>query len=351
MDHRKLHLIFLAFFLSLVQASAQHFNIHNPITLPDKSQESNIAQRIGYTNITIDYHSPGTRGRKVWGNLVPYGKVWRAGANENTVFTITDDVQIEGQSLSAGSYGLHLLPDENQWTFIFSKNHTSWGSYFYEEAEDALRVTVPVQNNLEEREWLSYDFNKRERGMTSIVLSWADKKAEFNISLDIDEIALENIRKQLRSDAYWEWFSWCQAADYCAEYKINTKEALEWIDRSIELQENFSNWDVKAKLLRQSGNQKEAEEAIQRAVEVGSDVYLERYGRRLLKEKDFEQAEYVFKQAIEKNETYWRAHFNRGHALKDLQKRKDAKKSYELALKYAPADRKNQIKESIESLK
>ncbi|MEM7486475.1 MAG: DUF2911 domain-containing protein [Bacteroidota bacterium] len=350
MNSSNLNLSLLAFILLYIPVSAQHFNIHNPITLPDKSQQSSISQRIGYTDITIEYHSPGTRGRVVWGNMVRYGKVWRAGANENTKFTITDDVQIEGQNLPAGSYGLHLLPEENQWTFIFSKNHTSWGSYFYQEDEDVLRISVPVQNNTQTREWLSFDFNKRERNAASIVLSWADKKAELNITLNIDEIALENIRKQLRSDAYWEWFSWCQAADYCAEYKINTKEALEWVNKSIGFQENFSNWDVKAKLLKQLGRQKEAEEAIQRAIEVGSDVYLERYGRRLLREKDFEQAEYVFKKAIKKNETYWRAHYNRGNALKELNRNKEAKKSYDIALKYAPTDKKSQIESSIESV-
>ncbi|PIB38440.1 DUF2911 domain-containing protein [Maribacter sp. 4G9] len=351
MKHIALKLLIALVIFSSEILSAQHFNIHNPIILPDKSQQSMITQRIGYTDITIRYHSPGSRGRVVWGELIPYGKVWRAGANENTVFTITNDVEINGQKLPAGSYGLHLLPEENQWTFIFSKNHTSWGSYFYEEEEDALRITVPVQNNLDEREWLSYDFKKRERDTASVVLSWASKKVEFNISLNVDEIALENIRKQLRSDAYWEWFSWCQAADYCAEYKINTKEALEWIDKSIELQENFSNWDVKAKLLKQSGNPKAAEAAIQRAIEVGSDIYLERYGRRLLREEDFEGAAYVFGKAIKKNETYWRAHFNQGNAFKALKKNKDAKKSYELALKYAPIDRKDLMTKSIESLK
>lgn len=349
MKNSKFYLAIIAFSFLMVDAGAQHFNIHNPITLPDKSQQSIIMQRIGYTDITVNYHSPGARSREVWGKMVPYGKVWRAGANENTIFTITDDVEIEGQKLAAGSYGLHLLPEEGQWTFIFSKNHTSWGSYFYQEGEDVLRISVPVQNTVEMREWLSFDFKKRNRGAVSIVLSWADKSAELNLTLNIDELALDNIRKQLRSDAYWEWFSWCQAADYCAEYKINTKEALEWVDKSIQLQENFSNWDVKAKLLKQLGEDTAAEKAIERAIMVGSDVYLERYGRRLLKEKNYNRAEYVFGQSIKKNSTYWRAHFNRGNALKELKRKKEARKSFELALKYGPEDKKIQIQNSIES--
>jgi hypothetical protein len=103
----------------IVTVGAQHFNIHNPITLPDESQQSIITQRIGYTDITVNYHSPGTRGREVWEKMIPYGKVWHAGANENTIFTITDDVEIEGQKLAAGSYGFHLLPEEHQWDLYF----------------------------------------------------------------------------------------------------------------------------------------------------------------------------------------------------------------------------------------
>lgn len=331
--------------------NAQHFNIHNPLTLPDKSPQSVVKQRIGYTDITIDYHSPGAKGREIWGKLVPYGKVWRAGANENTVVTITDNVQIQGQNLAAGTYGLHLLPETDQWTFIFSHNHTSWGSYFYKEDEDALRITVPVKSTDDYREWMSFDFNKKQRDSFSIILSWADKKAELEFSLDIDKIALENIRKQLRSDAYWEWFSWCQAADYCAEYGINTEEALEWIDKSIEMQENFSNWDVKAKLLKQVGDDAGAEFCEQRAIEVGSSIYLERYGRRLMREKKFEKAEYVFERAIKKDKAYWRAYFNRGNALMALKNEKQAKSAFEKALEFAPKDRKELVLERLKSIK
>lgn len=350
MKNFRFNILLLAFPLFLSEASAQHFNIHNPITLPDKSQQSVITQRIGYTDITISYHSPGTMGREIWGDLVPYGKVWRTGANVNTVFTITHDVKIEGQELPAGSYGLHLLPEKDQWTFIFSKNYTSWGSFFYEEQEDVIRVTVPSEDAPEQRDWMSFDFRKRERSQASIVLTWSDKRAEFGLSLDIDNIALDHIRKQLRSDAYWEWFSWSQAADYCTQYEINTEEALQWIDRSIGLQENFSNLDVKAKLLRQLGDEEAAEKTITRAIEVGNAIHLERYGRRFLSQKDFEQAEFIFRQALKKNGTYWRAHFNRGNALVGMEKKGEARKALEAALQHAPEANKEQIKEKIVSL-
>lgn len=329
------------------QLQAQDFNLHNPVTLPDKSQESMIQQRIGYTDISILYHSPATRGRSIWGDLVPYGQVWRAGANENTIFTITDEVEIAGQILPAGSYGLHLLPEEEQWTFIFSKNHTSWGSYFYDAEEDALRVMVPVEKAPEYRDWMSFDFHQKDRGSATVFLTWGDLRAGFEIKLDIDQLALENIRLQLRSDAYWEWFSWCQAADYCAQYQINTKEALEWIDRSISMQENFSNLDVKAKLLRQMGQKSAAETIMARAVEVGVPLYLERYGRRLMRQDNNQEAIYVFQQAIKKDPSFWRAHFNLGNALEATGKVKPAQKAFKKALEEAPPGNKAAIQAKI----
>src|SRR3974377_2446327 len=112
------------------------------LKLPRASQHALITQRIGLTDITINYHRPLANGRQVWGKLVPYGQVWRAGANENTTITFTDPVTIEGQALDKGTYGLHMIPGENEWTVIFSKDSNDWGSFSYKQAEDALRVPV-----------------------------------------------------------------------------------------------------------------------------------------------------------------------------------------------------------------
>src|ERR1700691_462232 len=110
------------------------------LDLPRQSQHAVITQRIGITDITINYHRPLANGRQIWGKLAPYGQVWRAGANENTTIAFSDPVTIEGQALDKGTYGLHMIPGENQWTVIFSKNATSWGAFSYKQEEDALRV-------------------------------------------------------------------------------------------------------------------------------------------------------------------------------------------------------------------
>src|SRR5579864_394191 len=112
------------------------------LNLPRLSQHARFTQRIGITDITIDYHRPLVGGRKIFGGLQAYGQVWRAGANDNTTIEFSDPVTVEGQPLPRGRYGLHMIPGETSWVVIFSKNSTSWGSFTYNQAEDALRVTV-----------------------------------------------------------------------------------------------------------------------------------------------------------------------------------------------------------------
>src|ERR1700726_2129295 len=128
------------------------------LNLPRISQRAQVTQRVGLTDVTIVYHAPLAGGRELFGKVVPYGQVWRAGANENTTISFTDDVSVEGHPLAAGTYGLHMIPSADQWTIIFSKNSTSWGSFSYDQKEDALRVTTKSQP-VEFEEALQYSFD------------------------------------------------------------------------------------------------------------------------------------------------------------------------------------------------
>src|SRR5262245_21034472 len=162
-----------AFGLLAGSAEAQFKNGSQPteLNIPRVSQRGSVTQRIGLTNITINYHRPAVGGREIWGKVVPYGKVWRAGANENTTISFTDDVTVEGKALAGGTYGLHMIPDKDQWTIIFSKNSTSWGSFSYDEKEDALRVTTKPQP-VEFREVLAYTFDEVKPDSTTAALRW-----------------------------------------------------------------------------------------------------------------------------------------------------------------------------------
>src|ERR1043166_5046939 len=141
------------------------------LKLPDASQAAEVKQRIALTDITVKYHRPLVNGRKIWGGLVPYGKVWRAGANENTTIEFSDPVSIEGKPLAKGIYGLHMIPAENEWTIIFSKNATAWGSFTYNQAEDALRVTVKPRA-ADPEEALAYEVDDITPTSAVIALRW-----------------------------------------------------------------------------------------------------------------------------------------------------------------------------------
>src|SRR5438477_6519226 len=143
------------------------------MSLPRQSQRATVSQRVALTDITITYHRPLAGGRKIWGapNIAPYGQVWRAGANENTTFEVSDPVTIEGQRLERGAYGLHMIPNADSFTVIFSKNSTSWGSFSYDQKEDALRVTVKPQT-AEMREELTYEVGSVKPDSAVVTLRW-----------------------------------------------------------------------------------------------------------------------------------------------------------------------------------
>src|SRR5712671_7531969 len=167
------------------------------LDLPRDSQHAKIIQRVGITDITVNYHRPLVKGRKVWGGLVPYGQVWRAGANENTTIEFTDPVTIEGKPLPKGTYGLHMIPGESEWTVIFSRNSTSWGSFTYDQVEDALRVTVKPQA-AEFHEALTYDFDDVGPDSSIVTLRWEKVAVPFKVGVNTHEIVEQNLHNQLR---------------------------------------------------------------------------------------------------------------------------------------------------------
>ncbi len=184
-------------------SSAQSF----VLDLPLASQGAEISQRIGITDITIHYHRPLINDRKVWDGLVPYGKVWRAGANENTTITFSDPVMIEGKPLAKGTYGLHMIPTADQWTIIFSKNSTSWGAFTYDEKEDALRVTVkPKAADMHNA--LTYDFDDLQNDSAVVELEWEKVAVPFKVSVDVHDVVQASLKKQLRNLSQYTWISW-----------------------------------------------------------------------------------------------------------------------------------------------
>lgn len=167
------------------------------MNLPDASQAARVTQRIGITDITIAYHGPLTHGRKIFGGLIAYGQVWRAGANQNTIIEFSDPVKAQGQQLAKGVYGLHMIPGESSWVVIFSKNSSSWGSFTYNSAEDALRVTVKPQT-IENHEALSFDFDDPQPDSVVVTMRWSTVAVPLKIEVNTTGIVEQSLRNQLR---------------------------------------------------------------------------------------------------------------------------------------------------------
>ena len=347
MNFRRFNLKILILFFLLISALPAKAQFEYPVTLPFASQKASVSQTVGLTDINIVYYSPGVKGREVWGKLVPYGEVWRAGANENTVISFTHDVKIEGKALAAGKYGLHMIPGEQEWTLIFSKNYTSWGSYFYKPEEDALRVNVKPQPT-EHTEWLTYEFTDREPKSAMTALRWAKLRVPFKIEVDVDAIVTESLRKELRSMPYWGWTGLCQAADYCIEHNVNIDEAAKWIDRSIALDKNFTNLSVKSKLMHNKGNEKQASELMQQAIGVGNEGELTNYAYQLLeKESKPDQALEILKMSVKKNPESWTAYYNLAQAYQKTGDIKNAENNYKKAITKAPQNQRAKIEEAM----
>src|ERR1700733_9426980 len=161
------------------------------LDLPRQSQHALITQRIGITDITINYHRPLANGREIWGKVVPYGQVWRAGANENTTITFSDPVTIEGQHLDKGTYGLHMIPGENQWIVIFSKDNKDWGSFSYKQDQDALRVNVKPQA-AEPHDALAYDFDDLKADSAVVTLRWDKVAVPFKVAVKVNDLVTDS---------------------------------------------------------------------------------------------------------------------------------------------------------------
>jgi tetratricopeptide (TPR) repeat protein len=257
------------------------------MNLPRASQHALLTQRIGITDITINYHRPLVNGRKVWGGLVPYDQVWRAGANENTTITFSDPVSVEGQPLAAGTYGLHMIPTENDWTVAFSKMNTAWGSFTYKQDEDALRVTVKPQPT-DFHNALTYDFDDLTADSAVVTLRWEKLAVPFKVSVNVHEIVEGSLHKQLRG--------------------IVQYAALKYADQSVQVEERYDNLMTKSQVLAALGRNDEATVARNRALEKADVNQLYAYALQLQTEGKQDEAFGVYRKLAQKFPDHWRAH-------------------------------------------
>ena len=250
------------------------------LELPRVSQRGEVAQRIGLTDIRVIYPRPAVQGRRIWGKLVPYGQVWRTGANEITRVEFSDPVNVEGHPLPAGAYGLHMIPGESKFTVILSNDATSWGSFFYNQKDDALRFDVAPQANAM-RELLTYDFSDVTPDSATLRLEWEKLAVPIRISVDNKTTVLPRIRRQLTSLAQYTSMAWDDAARYLLDQGWDLDDALKYVDQSMQKEEVFNNILTKAEILEKLGRSSEALPLFQKAVKSATAVQVHSYARQL----------------------------------------------------------------------
>jgi Protein of unknown function (DUF2911)/Tetratricopeptide repeat len=319
------------------------------LDLPRQSQHAVVMQRIGITDITVNYHRPLANGRQIWGKLVPYGEVWRAGANENTTITFTDPVTIEGQPLDKGTYGVHMIPGENQWTVIFSKMSTAWGSFTYKQDEDALRVTVKPQT-AELHDALTYDFDDVKPDSTVITMRWEKVAVPFKVAVKVNDIVEASLQRQIRGLNQYYWEGWDDAANYFLSNKTNLDGALKYEDKSIQTEERFDNLLDKALILEAMGRKEDASSFRGKALEKASAQQLYFYGRQLQGEKKQEEAFALYRSNAKKFPDYWTSHLGMARVYSSQGDFDNAVKELKTALMSAPDSNKSNLENYVKRL-
>ena len=328
-------------------------NSYSQLTfLPRGSQMAKVSQRIGNTDVTIIYSRPSVNDREVWGALVPYGmnnlgfgtateSPWRAGANENTIFKTTDALTIGGKTLPAGKYGLHMIVNEdNTATVIFSKNHDAWGSYFYEPADDALRVDVETKE-VSHVEQLTYLFTEVDATSAVASLNWEKKQIPFKVEVDVTNNILADIRQKLQTSPGFSRQTWEQAANYALNNDGDLDEALGWVDAAIAgqffSQKTFNNLSIKSRILAKQGKTAEADALMQEAMPLGTVFEVHGYGRQLIGQGNTDKALEVFKWNEKNHKGTWPVHYGLARAYSAKGDHKSTVKHLKIALQNAPA--------------
>lgn len=321
------------------------------LVLPEASPAASVTQTVGVTEMEIRYHRPAVRGRTIWGGLVPFGEVWRAGANENTTISFSTPVTVEGKPLPAGTYGLHVIPTADRWTIAFSTQSAAWGSFSYDPAEDAARVEVkPIAAPFTER--LAYTFDDPGDDAVVVSLRWEKLAAPFTVKVDRGATVLADVRRQLRGLQQFGWRAWSDAARLALQHGGDLEEAMRWADRSLAQQRTFHNLTTKAMLLEKRGDAAAAKALRAEAEGLATEADRNAQGYALLGQGKVDEAIAVFARNVELHPQSWNVHDSLGEAYAAKGDAARAVASYERALALvADATQKSRIQAEIARLR
>jgi hypothetical protein len=267
------------------------------VVTPRPSQKASVMQRIGVTDVTITYSRPGVKGRKIWGDptaeqakttgeatldnqnerpkdavIVPWGHVWRTGANEATTFVVTDDVLINGQKLAAGNYSLHTVPTKDEWSIVFNGTANQWGSFNYDPAKDTLRVKAKPQWLNDSQEWLEYSFDPVTDNSAQVNIRWEKINVPFTVSVpDVNATTLAKLKAAVGAAKPDDWRTPLQAGNWVVQNNnpADDAEGMAWLDQSIKIKATFQNLSSKANALYRTGKKEEAVAVGDQAVQQG----------------------------------------------------------------------------------
>lgn len=283
--------------IALMLGGAEYASAQNPppVRVPRPSQKASVMQTIGVTDVTITYSRPGVKGRTIWGDapaasaagtgtldgqsrskdiaLVPNGHVWRTGANEATLFEVTDNVMVNGQPLPAGRYSLHTIPAKDEWTIIFNKDDGQWGSFTYDEKKDVLRVKAKPEWETHSKEWLEFWIDPVDESSLKVNLRWEKVRVPFTVEVkDVKALTLQKARASVAAAKPDDFQTRAQAASFGLQNKLNVEEAMGWLDESIKIKPTFGNLGLKARTLAEQGKTAEAIAAGEKAIQLGKDA-------------------------------------------------------------------------------
>jgi len=299
---KKIAAVFILFFAIIAISTAQ-------MDLPPSggNVRATISEEVGITNITIKYSRPDVNGRegKVWGTLVTYGFTsqnlitnrtdmpWRTGANEATMITFEHDVKVEGQPIKAGTYGLYMAVWPEKATIIFSKQADAWGSFFYEEKNDVLRVDVKPVALDKSVEWLKFEFIEQREKYCVIALQWEKLSIPFKVDVDVDNIVLARMREQTTGQRGFNPLLLTSAANYFINKNINLDEALGWAQRAA-LTKSFQTLNTLGTAYTKLNKLKEADSTMNETLVFANPGQTLTYGRSLITAKRLDRALEIF---------------------------------------------------------
>jgi len=329
---------------------------------PGANQRAVVTQYLGMVSVTIDYNAPDVtspagddRTGKIWGELVPWGIApnpfypgfgtaeempWRVGANENTTITFSHDVEVEGEPLAAGTYALFMAAGEAEWTIIFNRNSSAWGSFFYEPSLDALKVQVKPEKTEFFREWLTFEFDDRQLDTALAVLHWEFLRVPFRISVpNISELYHQTMTHELTGATGFAFQNWVRASQWASQQDAYHEDAVRWADAAIAANASFQTISNKAQILNQVGRSEEAMEALDQAIDHPTATPIQVHGaaRALQQQGQIDTANLIFRKNYEKNPGEWPVDFGMARVYSQEGDFTKALEHARLALERAPA--------------